>query len=169
MLGIVLDGVYALLRFDIDLRFLFYDLTTFVVHGAYTESALADYGFAHNTPSDKQKIKVGATATGDGFIPIEYAPWSGRTADQATVQQNMERLCRLLERHGYPLGKVLIIGDRANLNDELALAYDAKGLTDLAGLQPQKKAHRELLGGLRKRNSTAIPWARRVTLACRVR
>lgn len=88
MLGIVLAGVYALLRFDIDLRFLFYDLTAFVVHGAYTESALADYGFAHNTPSDKQKIKVGATATGDGFIPIEYAPWSGRTADQATVQQN---------------------------------------------------------------------------------
>jgi len=124
---------------------LFYDLTAFVVHGAYAESNLVDYGFAHNTPSDKQKVKLGTTATGDGYLPIEYAPWSGRTADLATVQQNMERVCRLLERHGYSLREVLVIGDRANLNDELALAYDAKGLKYLAGLQPQKKAHRELL------------------------
>lgn len=136
---------HALVRFEIDVRFLFYDLTAFVVHGAYAQSDLADYGFAHNTPSNKQKVKVGVTATGDGFIPTEYAPWSGRTADLATVQHNMERLCRLLERHGYALSMVLLIGDRANLNDELALAYDAKGLKYLAGLQPQKQVHRTLL------------------------
>lgn len=38
-----------------------------------------------------------------------------------------------------------IIGDRANLSDELALAYDDHGLRYLAGLQPQKKRHRALL------------------------
>ena len=147
----------ALVRFEIDLHFLFYDLTAFVVHGAYAQSDLADYGFAHNTPSGKQKVKVGVTATGDGFIPTEYAPWSGRTADVATVQANMERLCRLLERHGYSLGEVLLIGDRANLNDELALAYDAKGLKYLAGLQPQKKAHRQLLVAVPEKQFYAHP------------
>jgi transposase len=147
----------ALLRFDIDLHFLFYDLTAFVAHGAFRESELLDYGFAHNTPADKQKVKVGVTATGDGFIPTEYAAWSGRTADLATVQQNMERLCRLLQRRGYPLNEVLIIGDRANLNDALALAYEAQGLKYLAGLQPQKKAHAERLVALPEPQFTAYP------------
>ena len=141
-----LDIVHqALRRFDIDLRFLFYDLTALVAQGAYADSQLMDYGFAHNTPSGKQKLKQDATATADGFIPIEQAAHSGRTADLATVQENMERLCRLLERHGCDVRQVMIIGDRANLKDELALAYEAKHLKYLAGLQPHKKAHAELL------------------------
>ena len=111
----------ALRRFNIDLRFLFYDLTALVLQGAYSDSQLAGYGFAHNTPSGKQKVKLGATASADGAIPADYAAHAGRTADLATVQENMARLCRLLERQGQPLAEVLLIGDRANLNDELAL------------------------------------------------
>jgi hypothetical protein len=70
----------ALRRFDIDLRFLFYDLTALVAQGAYTDSQLVDYGFAHNTPSGKQKVKLGATASADGGIPADYAVHAGRTA-----------------------------------------------------------------------------------------
>jgi hypothetical protein len=69
----------------------------------------------------------------------------------------MERLCRLLQRRGYPLNEVLIIGDRANLNDELAFAYEAQGLKYLAGLQPQKKAHAEVLVELPEMQFTAYP------------
>jgi hypothetical protein len=54
-------------------------------------------------------------------------------------------LKRFLERHGQPLSGVRIIGDRANLNDELALAYDDHQVRYLSGLQPHKKVHRELL------------------------
>jgi len=141
-----LDIVHqALRRFDIDLRFLFYDLTALVAHGAYTDSELLDYGFAHNTPAGKQKVKLGVTATADGAVPTEYAALSGRTADMATVQDNLARLCRLLERQGQSLSEVLLIGDRANLDDELAVAYTDKRLKYLAGLQPRKKAHCELL------------------------
>jgi transposase len=135
----------ALLRFDLDVRFLFYDLTAFVVHGEYAQSDLADFGFAHNTPMNKRKVKTGLTTLGDGDIPFDYAPWSGRTADTATVQTNMERLNRLLARHGYPIERVLLVGDRANLNDELALAYEAHRITYLAGLEARKKEHRALL------------------------
>jgi transposase len=135
----------AFVQAGIDLTLIFYDLTAFVVHGAYVDSQYADFGFAHNTPMNKRKFKAGLNATADGNIPAEYGLWSGRTADLATVQENMARLCRLLKRHGWPVEEVLIIGDRANLNDELALAYDDHGLRYLAGLQPQKKRHRELL------------------------
>jgi transposase len=135
----------ALRRFDIDLRFLFYDLTALVCQGAFAQSELVDYGFAHNTPAGKQKLKMGVTASGDGVIPTEYEAHSGRTADMATVQDNLERLCRLLARHGCPLDEVLVIGDRANLNDELAVTFDNKQVKYLAGFQPRKKAHAELL------------------------
>jgi transposase len=135
----------ALVRADIDLSVIFYDLTAFVVHGAYSDSQHMDFGFAHNTPMDKRKFKAGVNAAADGNIPTEYGLWPGRTADLATVPENMRRLCRLLKRHGWPVEEVLLIGDRANLNDELALAYDDRGLRYLAGLQPRKKVHRELL------------------------
>jgi transposase len=147
----------ALRRFNIDLRFLFYDLTALVLQGAYSDSQLAGYGFAHNTPSGKQKVKLGATASADGAIPADYAAHAGRTADLATVQENMARLCRLLERQGQPLSEVLLIGDRANLNDELACAYVDQGLKYLAGLQPRKKAHCELLTAVPERQFYAHP------------
>jgi len=135
----------ALVQAEIDLTLIFYDLTAFVVHGAYTNSQHVDFGFAHNTPMNKRKFKVGLNATADGNFPAAYALWSGRTADQATVQDNMAQLCHLLQRHGYAMREVTIIGDRANLNDELALAYDRHDLRYLAGLQPRKKVHQELV------------------------
>jgi len=70
--AIWLDIVHqALRRCDIDLRFLFYDLTALVAHGANTDSELVDYGLAHNTPSGKPKVKLGVTATADGAVPTE--------------------------------------------------------------------------------------------------
>ena len=147
----------ALRRFDIDLRFLSYDLTALVAQGAYSDSQLVDYGFAHNTPRDKQKVKLGVSASADGAIPADYAAHAGRMADMATVQDNLTRLGHLLARQGQPLAEVLLIGDRANLDDELALAYTDKGLKYLAGLQPRKKAHCELLVAVPERQFYAHP------------
>jgi transposase len=135
----------ALIQLDIDLSFIFYDLTAFVVHGGYTGSEYADFGFAHNTPMNKRKIKAGVNATADGNLPLAYGMWPGRTADLATVQENMEHLCRILERHDWPVQETLLIGDRATLNDELAVAYEEHGLRYLAGLKASKTVHRELL------------------------
>ena len=147
----------ALIQAEIDLSLIFYDLTAFVVHGSYADSQHVDFGFAHNTPMGKRKFKVGLDVAADGNIPMAYELWSGRVADLATVQENMERLCRLLKQHGWPVNEVLIIGDRANLNDELAIAYDDHGLRYLAGLQPQKKRHRELLVAIPEQQFYAHP------------
>jgi transposase len=135
----------ALVKADIDLSVLFYDLSAFVTHGAYAESKHVTFGFAHNTPSDKRKFKAGLDAAADGNIPTTFQIWPGNTPDLTTVQENMERLEQLLAHCGRPLDEVLVIGDRANLTNELAFAYDDKGVRYLAGLQTRKKEHRALV------------------------
>jgi transposase len=135
----------ALLKADIDLSLIFYDLTAFVVHGRYAESEVIDFGFAHNTPSNKRKFKISLNVTADGNLAWLYRLWSARTADQGTVQTNMTNLARWLQRHGYPCQDTLVVGDRAMLSDEIALAYDQHKLRYLAGLRCLRKVHKELL------------------------
>lgn len=135
----------ALLRYKVDLSVLFYDLTALIMTGQYAESELVDYGFAHNTPSDDPKVKLGLTASRDGGIPLLFQPWSGRTADKATVQINMDQLKTFLQQQGWDSQQVLVVGDCANLNSELAFAYDKAHLRYLAGLPKLEKAHRQLL------------------------
>ena len=135
----------ALSRAGVTVKMLFYDLSAFVAHGAYAESQHVDFGFAHNTPMKKRKFKVGLNATADGNIPTEQQLWSGRTTDVATVEGNLQRLGELLEACGQCLQEVLLIGDRATLNNNLALTYDDKKVRYLAGLEARTKAHRALL------------------------
>ena len=75
----------ALIQAEIDLSFIFYDMTAFIVHGMYTDSQHADFGFAHNTPMNKRKFKAGLNVSADGNIPVDYELWSGRTTDMATT------------------------------------------------------------------------------------
>jgi hypothetical protein len=135
----------AIERYGIDLSVIYYDLTAFIMHGEYQDSQIVTFGFAHNTPSDKRKLKTGLNVAADGNVPLDYQAWAGHQADKATVQENMNRLAALLKKHGQPLHQVLVVGDRAMLDDRLALLYDEKGLRYLAGLAAQKKVHRQLL------------------------
>ncbi len=134
-----------LLRYKIDLSVLFYDLTALIMTGHYAESALVDYGFAHNTPSDDPKVKLGLLASRDGGLPLLFQPWSGRTADKATVQTNMHNLRQFLQQNGWKPSQVLVVGDCANLNSELAWAYQNANLRYLAGLGKLEKVHKNLI------------------------
>lgn len=133
----------ALQKTGVDLSVIFYDVTAFVTHGDHADSKLMDFGFAHNTPSNKRKLKLALDVAADGDIPLLYQTWSGRTADQATVETNLNNLAAWLHKRGKPLQESLIVGDRAMLNAELALLYDKFGLRHLTGLKassPQLKA-----------------------------
>lgn len=169
-LGRTLDALYphlqsiwlevvetAMLKADIDLSVIFYDLTAFVAQGRYAESEVIDFGFAHNTPRNKRKFKMGLNVTAEGHLPWLYQLWSGRTADQATVQSNMNNLAHWLKRHGYPLQETLVIGDRAMLSDEIALAYDQQQLRYLAGLRCLKTVHKELVSHFSEAELLACP------------
>lgn len=167
----------AIERYNIDLSVIYYDLTAFIMHGEYQESDLVKYGFAHNTPSDKKKVKLSLNAAADAQMPVAYEAWPGRTADKATVEENMQRLAALLKKHAHPLHQALIVGDRAMLDDRLALLYDEKGLRYLAGLSAQKKVHRQLVAGLSEAELRRYPvdkqrgrygyWAKPVTVPFR--
>lgn len=157
-LGRTLDALYphlatiwleiievAICKADVDLSVIFYDLTAFIVHGQYADSEQIDFGFAHNTPMNKRKFKLALNATADGNIPWLYRFLSGRTADQATVTDNMHNLATWLQRRGYQLSDTLVVGDRAMLSDEIAAAYDRYNLRYLAGLRCTRKVHKALL------------------------
>lgn len=135
----------ALLRGDIDLSVVFYDLSAFVSHGDYADSEYIDFGFAHNTPMNKKKFKIGLNVSADGNIPLLYKFWSGRSADKATVEINMTMMKTFLEKRSYSRKKTIIIGDRANLDDKLAFAYKDNKLFYLSGLQTHKNVHKELV------------------------
>jgi transposase len=149
----------VLLRYKIDLSILFYDLTALVMSGQYPESALVDYGFAHNTPSDDPKLKLGLVASQDGGLPLLFQPWSGRTADKATVQTNLHNLRAFLHQHGWSAAQVLVVGDCANLNSELAFAYQEANLRYLAGLAKLEKVHRQLVLAPQARDFERLPLA----------
>jgi transposase len=135
----------ALRKADVDLSVIFYDLTAFIVHGRYADSELVDFGFAHNTPHDKRKFKLALNTIADGNLPGLYRPWSGRAADQATVQNNIQNLQRWLAGCKSPRSRTLVVGDRAMLNAEIALTYEQADLRYLAGLKAHQKEHRALL------------------------
>lgn len=135
----------AIQKADIDLSVIFYDLTAFVMHGRYEDSEYVDFGFAHNTSSNKRKFKLSLNAIADGNIPWLYKMLSGRTTDQATVMSNMDNLASWLKGRGYRLEETLVVGDRAMLNSEIAHTYDELGLRYLAGLRCSKKEHKSLL------------------------
>ena len=65
----------AMQKADIDLSVIFYDLTAFVAHGRYADSAFIDHGFAHNTPSNKRKFKLALNTAADGNLPWLYRFW----------------------------------------------------------------------------------------------
>jgi transposase len=135
----------ALRKAAVDLSVIFYDLTAFIVHGCYADSELVDFGFAHNTPNDKRKFKLALNTIADGNLPGLYRPWSGRAADQATVQSNLQNLKRWLAGCQQPPSRTLVVGDRAMLNAEIALTYDRADLRYLAGLKAHQTEHRTLL------------------------
>ncbi len=147
----------ALERYDIDLRLIFYDLTAFVAHGAYPASQLVDFGFAHNTPINKRKFKVGVDAAADGNIPLMYQDWAGRTADKATVAANLTRLAALLAARGWSLDQVLLLGDCANLDDRLAVLYDQRGISYLSKVPLVKKVHRALVRDVNEADFYRLP------------
>ena len=140
----------AIKRYQIDVSIIFYDLTAFILQGDYKKRELVSYGFAHNTPSNKQKVKEALAAIADGNIPYAYRIWRGNTADKATVQENMERLLALLKKQGYSPQDLLVVGDRAMLDDKIALLYAKKKLRYLAGLSAQKTVHKKRLYGLKE-------------------
>ena len=129
----------------VELTAVFYDLTAYVFHGRYQESELVDFGFAHNTPSNKRKVKLGLNVLAGSLLPGPFQIWAGRTADQATVASNIERLGAWLRGVASSKTTPLVVTDRAMLNDKLVFLYEDAELGFLSGLSSSRKEVKRLL------------------------
>ena len=69
--------VAALARFDLDLRYLCYDLTSVSFCGAYEEAELVRYGYSRDHRPDRKQIERAATVTAAGGVPLDYRVLAG--------------------------------------------------------------------------------------------
>ncbi|HIC93758.1 MAG TPA: DUF4277 domain-containing protein [Anaerolineae bacterium] len=100
-LGRTLDAIYpylediwveivsqALVRYEIDLSLVFYDLTSFYFEGEYKKSKTIVLGY-NRTHKGKKQRKLALNVTAREKFPFLYQLLDGNTADVSTVQENM--------------------------------------------------------------------------------
>ena len=77
-------AVQAVLEYDIDLRFIHYDITSIYFEGEYSESEKITYGYSRDHRPDAKQVNLGVNVTGEAGIPLGYRVLAGRTADRTT-------------------------------------------------------------------------------------
>jgi len=134
----------ALVRYRIDLSLVFYDLTAFYFEGEYKNSARVTLGYNRKRKGKKQG-KLALNVTAKERFPFLYELLDGNTADVSTVQANMQRLLTVLREQGWPVDRVMIVGDRAMLSAEIVLAYHRANLKCLGALKVMGKMEKALI------------------------
>ena len=129
-------SVQAVLEYDIDLRFIHYDITSIYFEGEYTESEKIDYGYSRDHRPDAKQVRLGVNVTSETGIPLGYRVLAGRTADQTTPLENMKALRALLDRPELAECQrdFLLVSDRAMLGREVITAYAGKQIRWLGPL-----------------------------------
>jgi transposase len=129
-------AVQAVLVYDIDLRFIHYDITSVYFEGAYTESDKIDYGYSRDHRPDAKQVNLGVNVTSETGIPLGYRVLAGRTADRTTPLENLKALRTLLDRPELAERQrdFLLVSDRAMLDREVIAAYADKQIRWLGPL-----------------------------------
>ena len=128
--------VQAVLEYDIDLRFIHYDITSVYFEGEYTESDKIDYGYSRDHRLDAKQVNLGVNVTSETGIPLGYRVLAGRTADRTTPLENVKALRTLLDRPELVERQrdYLLVSDRAMLDREVIAAYAQKQIRWLGPL-----------------------------------
>jgi transposase len=129
-------AVQAVLEYDIDLRFIHYDITSIYFEGEYTESEKIDYGYSRDHRPDAKQVNLGVNVTSETGIPLGYRVLAGRTADRTTPLENLKALRSLLDRPELVERErdFLLVSDRAMLDREVIAAYADKQIRWLGPL-----------------------------------
>jgi hypothetical protein len=130
--------VAAITTFDLDLRYLCYDLTSISFCGAYEEAELVRYGYSRDHRPDRKQIEIAATVTAAGGVPLDYRALAGNVADRTTPVETLHRLRHLLALLPArdPAAACVVISDRAMLTDAALAAYAQSTLSYLGPLDP---------------------------------
>jgi len=130
--------VAAITTFEVDLRYLCYDLTSVSFCGAYEEADLVRYGYSRDHRPDRKQIELAATVTAAGGVPVDYRALAGNVADRTTPVENLHRLQHLLALlpPRDPRAPCVVVSDRAMLTDAALAAYARSDLCYLGPLDP---------------------------------
>jgi transposase len=121
-------AVQAVLEYDVDLRFLHYDITSIYFEGEYEGSEKINYGYSRDNRPDAKQVNLAMNVTSKEGIPLGYQVLAGRTADRTTPLENMKILRELLDRPELDErpNDFLLVSDRAMLDPEVIVAYEEK-------------------------------------------
>jgi len=130
--------VAAITTFDLDLRYLCYDLTSLYFCGDYEEADLVRYGYSRDHRPDRKQIEMAATVTAAGGVPVDYRALAGNVADRTTPVENLRRLQGLVAQlpPRDPAAPCVVVSDRAMLTDAALAAYARSDLCYLGPLDP---------------------------------
>ena len=114
----------AIQVYDLDLGVLHWDITSLYFEGAYTDSALATYGYSRDHRSDTKQVNLEVDVSHDGYVPLLYQVLPGNTADITRPLPHLRNLLRFLarpelaERHLRPI----LVSDCKMITPEAVLA-----------------------------------------------
>lgn len=134
----------AVTEYDIPFEALYNDLTSSYFEGAYEESDLIKLGYSRDQKPDKKQINIGINSNSVG-IPLAYSILSGEKADKSTVIGNMEKVISTLKKTPKPSTRPMIVGDRAMLDNKIAIAYKKRGDIDYLGTLKLTNAMKEAI------------------------
>jgi transposase len=122
--------------YDLDLSVLHWDITSLYFEGAYSDSALAAYGYSRDDRSDSKQVNLEVDVTHDGYIPLLYQTLPGNTADISRPLPHLQALLRfparpeLADRRLRPM----LVSDCKMVTPEAVLACHQHGLFYLGPL-----------------------------------
>ncbi len=114
----------AIQIYDLDLSILHWDITSIYFEGAYSDSALASYGYSRDHRSDTKQVNLQVDTTDEGHVPILYQVLPGNTADITRPLDHLEALLEFLARPelvGSPV-KPILVSDCKMITPEAVLA-----------------------------------------------
>ncbi len=134
----------ATVEYNIPVGMVYNDITSMYFEGVYDESTLIKRGYSRDQKPDKKQINIGINSNSVG-IPLAYSILSGNTADKATVIGNMEKVINTIKQTPRPTTRPMIVGDRAMLDNKIAIAYHNRGDIDYLGTLKLTNAMRETI------------------------
>ena len=137
----------AISIYKIPFEILFNDITSTYFEGVYTESDLIEYGYSRDQKPDKKQINIDINANSTG-APLCYKILSGKTSDKTTVVDNMEDIINTLKQTSLSKFRPLIVGDRAMLNDKIAVAYHERNDIDFLGTVQLTNAMKKMVASI---------------------
>lgn len=88
--------VAAVVRFDVDLRELCYDLTSISFCGDYDGPEGTTFGYSRDHRSDRKQVELATAVTAAGGVPLNDRLLAGNVADRTTLVEYLRRLQGLL-------------------------------------------------------------------------